>query len=197
MPQRNGPYPLSSRPSASRRESRDPETLGGLVITPRPRCRGSASILGAHGTPKEITTMINAAAVEAFSDPAVRQRLADLCQEILRASNKGARRLPQDPSSTSDGRSPGRRGSRRSAAGQRTRPARLGPSLKKGERIAVRISRGKTVPGRNFFVSRHVPAFRVIAVGSSRGSRAQLKISRYCSRQTDPCFAEVALEVLS
>jgi predicted nucleic acid-binding Zn ribbon protein len=27
--------------------------------------------------------MLNAAAVEAFSDPAVRQRRADLCQEIL------------------------------------------------------------------------------------------------------------------
>ena len=42
------------------------------------------------GTPKDIIAKLNAAVVEALADPAVRQRLADLGQEIPAARSADA-----------------------------------------------------------------------------------------------------------
>ena len=76
-----------------------------------PRCRpideagvpGSTSpfwhgLWAPKGTPKDIIAKLNAAVVKALADPAVRQRLAELGQEMsaARAADaRGARRLPQ------------------------------------------------------------------------------------------------------
>ena len=81
------------------------------------------------GTPKTISKTLNAAVVDALADPNVRQRLADLGQEIFRAISSLRMHWPsiKEPRSRDGGRSSRRQASRSSSSWYLTVRYAVGP----------------------------------------------------------------------